>query len=157
MCRNVTFARNVSKQLQVCSTQVRHLIERSVIVLKINIPALIAHKVVHAEKKFKCQLCDVWFKTSGNMKEHMKVHKGLVFKCSYCGKDFNKIGNLRLHEKRHTKSLKQFYCDLCPRWDCNVVVSGHCADAKHYDIFQNFLSEMLAQVPHENSQRWEAL
>lgn len=74
-----------------------------------------AHNVVHSKKKFKCQLCDVWFKTSGNMKEHMKVHKGLVFKCSHCGKDFNKIGNLRLHEMRHTKSLKQFQCDLCPR------------------------------------------
>ncbi|KAG4069020.1 hypothetical protein HA402_008331 [Bradysia odoriphaga] len=74
-----------------------------------------AHNVVHSKKKFKCQLCDVWFKTSGNMKEHMKVHKGLVFKCSYCGKDFNKIGNLRLHEKRHTKSLKEYHCDLCPR------------------------------------------
>lgn len=76
---------------------------------------LMAHNVVHSKKKFKCQLCDVWFKTSGNMKEHMKVHKGLVFKCSHCGKDFNKIGNLRLHEMRHTKSLKQFQCDLCPR------------------------------------------
>lgn len=76
---------------------------------------LMAHNIVHTEKKFKCQLCDVWFKTSGNMKEHMKVHKGLVFKCSFCGKDFNKIGNLRLHEKRHTKTLPQFHCDLCPR------------------------------------------
>lgn len=78
---------------------------------------LMAHNVVHSKKKFKCELCDVWFKTSGNVKEHMKVHKGLVFKCSHCGKDFNKIGNLRLHEMRHTKTLKQFQCDLCPRFD----------------------------------------
>lgn len=89
-----------------------------------NVQSLMAHNVVvHSKKKFKCQLCDVWFKTSGNLKEHMKVHKGLVFKCSHCGKDFNKIGNLRLHEMRHTKSLKEFKCDLCPRCGRGIFTS----------------------------------
>lgn len=116
---------------------------------------LMAHNVVHTEKKFKCQLCDVWFKMSGNLKEHMKIHKGLVFKCQYCGKDFNKIGNLRIHEMRHTKSLKQFQCDLCPRLD-NFYHDYYCV-YHHYSMCQptfffcqNFHPEMPGQISYED-------
>jgi len=65
----------------------------------------------------QCQLCRKIFKTSWNLREHMRVHTGdreRPFKCPTCSKAFIKSSHLKAHIRLHTGE-KPFQCTECEK------------------------------------------
>ena len=69
-------------------------------------------------KKFSCEECDVEFRNSDNIVEHLrKVHRQkIVFKCSKCDKFFAAKAKLSRHEQVHLKmetGPSAYECEYC--------------------------------------------
>ena len=70
-------------------------------------------KMPKIPKILACPYCEKVFKTSGNMRMHMRVHTGeKPFPCSVCGKCFSRNGNLQTHMRSHTGE-KPCKCGVC--------------------------------------------
>lgn len=64
-------------------------------------------------KPYSCPKCDKRFKTSTNLKQHLKYHKGTRSEiCTYCGKGFITKPDLFVHEKIHFNQ-KTYSCEFC--------------------------------------------
>ena len=74
----------------------------------------IKHKVVHtAEKPYKCNDCDNFFSSKGNVLGHMKIHTDKrPFKCNVCKKLFSQEENLNVYMRIHTGE-KPYRCNIC--------------------------------------------
>ncbi len=77
---------------------------------------------VHAERKFKCTLCDYVSKTSTTLKNHMKVNHSnkearYTFSCPECDQKFNLNARLQRHIKHvHRQEPRPvFQCDQCSK------------------------------------------
>jgi len=73
------------------------------------------HKRVH-NKKFECQICKKLFPTKVNLNQHNKYHheNPNSFECEICGKKFNERYYLRKHQKVHDKNRpKRLKCQCC--------------------------------------------
>ena len=63
--------------------------------------------------RFKCETCDLCFKTYGGLFKHKRTHTGLKpYKCNYCGKAFGVKENLTLHIRMHTGE-RPHSCEFC--------------------------------------------
>ncbi|XP_073832619.1 uncharacterized protein [Musca autumnalis] len=78
--------------------------------------ALAAHRVIHAERDFKCQVCDVNLKTMSAVTRHMnRKHPGVLpYKCEICDQAFAVESHFKDHLNRH-KGLKKFKCEACDK------------------------------------------
>ncbi|XP_044764554.1 zinc finger protein 714-like [Coccinella septempunctata] len=64
-------------------------------------------------KPYSCPKCEKRFKTSTNLKQHLKYHKGTRSEiCTYCGKGFITKPDLFVHEKIHFNK-KTYSCEIC--------------------------------------------
>ncbi|CAN9505870.1 unnamed protein product [Ophioblennius macclurei] len=71
-----------------------------------------AYKVNH-EGRYICQLCQKTFKTTNNLRTHMKTHSDQKnFSCDLCGTSFRTKGSLIRHNRRHTDE-RPYRCTLC--------------------------------------------
>ncbi|KAK6637591.1 hypothetical protein RUM44_008013 [Polyplax serrata] len=65
------------------------------------------------EAKFKCKLCDKWFKNKYVRNSHVKeVHLSEPVKCKLC--DFEGARTVVRRHKRDVHVEKRFFCSLCP-------------------------------------------
>ncbi|KAK9874219.1 hypothetical protein WA026_002573 [Henosepilachna vigintioctopunctata] len=73
-----------------------------------------AHEMTRKDiKPYSCSKCDKRFKTSTNLKQHLKYHKGTRSEiCTYCGKGFITKPDLFVHEKIHFNQ-KTYSCEMC--------------------------------------------
>ncbi|KAK6997580.1 zinc finger protein ZFAT [Biomphalaria glabrata] len=63
--------------------------------------------------KYLCHVCCAMFKTSANLKEHLKIHSSVKeYKCSYCDYSCHRKRNMKIHELTHG-SKKPIQCSLC--------------------------------------------
>ena len=67
------------------------------------------------ETRFKCDICDSFFQTKVNLKEHIKsVHEEKKpFHCNICGADFTKKQNMNRHIASIHEGKKPFHCNIC--------------------------------------------
>lgn len=84
---------------------------------------LAAHRVVHAERDIKCQVCDMDLKTVAALTRHMncKHPDVLPFKCNLCEKAFPVENQLNDHINEHM-GYKKHKCDLCEKSKFNLIV-----------------------------------
>lgn len=65
------------------------------------------------EEKFKCKLCEKWFKNKYVRNSHVKeVHLSEPMKCKLC--DFEGVRTVLRRHKRDVHAEKRFLCSLCP-------------------------------------------
>ena len=65
------------------------------------------------QKKFKCELCEKYFVSQQNLKEHIFTHTGAKpYECSYCGEFFRQISQLSLHRRAHEFKEINFESEL---------------------------------------------
>lgn len=72
--------------------------------------------VINGVNFYKCNLCNVPFKTKQNLKYHLnkKIKCNEMHYCNLCNKQFHTIENLRKHERNSTECDKDiFKCDNC--------------------------------------------
>ncbi|CAL1539080.1 unnamed protein product [Lymnaea stagnalis] len=63
--------------------------------------------------KFLCEVCCAMFKTSTNLKEHIKIHsEEKEFRCVHCNYGCHRERNLKLHMLTHADQ-KPIKCQLC--------------------------------------------
>lgn len=64
-----------------------------------------SHKRVHAEPKYRCNMCDKAFVRSAVLKNHINTHTGeRPHMCLICQKRFTQVASLQKHIKTHTSS-----------------------------------------------------
>ncbi|KAM7349653.1 uncharacterized protein ACRADG_008509 [Cochliomyia hominivorax] len=78
--------------------------------------SLAAHRIVHAERDIKCQVCDMDLKTVAALTRHMncKHPDVLPYKCNLCEKAFPVENQLNDHINEHM-GYKKHKCDLCEK------------------------------------------
>ena len=67
---------------------------------------------VNEKKQFKCDICNVSFRTENNLNKHKENFVHDKFSCSYCNKKFFHKTYYERHLQTHS-SLKPFSCELC--------------------------------------------
>ena len=86
------------------------------------------HKKSHIEQRFECSEigCDQIFRTSFNLKKHVKSHKEIKkLDCDICGRHFGGAWNLKRHMLTHA-GLKPFQCGQCPKsFTCEKDMNAH--------------------------------
>ena len=69
----------------------------------------------HAEKSFKCDICENCFSSESKLKEHKVTHSGeKSFICQTCGKGFSRAYHLKVHARQHTGE-RPYKCNQCDR------------------------------------------
>ncbi|XP_061398303.1 gastrula zinc finger protein XlCGF57.1-like [Musca vetustissima] len=78
--------------------------------------ALAAHRVIHAERDFKCQVCGVNLKTLSAVTRHMNhKHPGVLpYKCELCDQAFPVESHYKDHLNMH-KGYKKHKCEQCDK------------------------------------------
>ncbi|XP_072038805.1 uncharacterized protein [Amphiura filiformis] len=75
-----------------------------------------AHKKIHGEKKFHCELCSHSFVMSKDLRKHMRVHTGVKpFKCDFCDERFHFSQDVKRHLKRLHIDKAPYICRECPK------------------------------------------
>lgn len=69
-------------------------------------------KKVTEKKLFKCNICNVSFRTEGNLNKHKETFIHDKYSCSYCNKKFFHKTYYERHILTHS-SEKPFSCELC--------------------------------------------
>uniref|UniRef100_A0A0A9ZB28 Transcriptional repressor CTCF n=1 Tax=Lygus hesperus TaxID=30085 RepID=A0A0A9ZB28_LYGHE len=66
-------------------------------------------------KRFQCNLCEGWFRSSGTLKNHFtNVHENArAYRCFHCDFRANQLPGLRVHVEEIHLKLKPFQCQLC--------------------------------------------
>eukprot|EP00092_Neocalanus_flemingeri_P027790 GFUD01030166.1.p1 GENE.GFUD01030166.1~~GFUD01030166.1.p1 ORF type:complete len:591 (+),score=135.81 GFUD01030166.1:109-1881(+) len=86
------------------------------------------HKKSHIEQRFDCSVagCEQVFKTSFNLKKHIKSHKVIKkLDCDICGRHFGGAWNLKRHMLTHA-GVKPFQCNQCPKsFTCEKDMNAH--------------------------------
>ncbi|XP_050078930.1 zinc finger protein 271-like [Anopheles maculipalpis] len=115
---------------------------------------LLSHRLIHGEKKFRCDkcskmfarhwdlrthqkshsnerphgcsVCKMRFKTLAHLRGHQAVHTGeRSIKCRICGKGFTTYGDRRVHELEH-ENIHPFKCTFCDkRYGRNYKLQAH--------------------------------
>ena len=103
------------------------------------------HMLTHEkEKRFQCEICHKFFRTTNYLSQHVKACSGLKQEeCAFCGKRFAKKAVLQNHERLHTGE-KPYQCRICGdhfRTHSNYSKHGrevHGAEcASHFNDMQN--------------------
>lgn len=78
--------------------------------------ALVAHRIVHSEQEFKCQVCSMSLKTMAAVTRHMncKHPDVLPYQCHLCDKSFPVENHLNDHINEHM-GYKKYKCDSCEK------------------------------------------
>lgn len=79
--------------------------------------ALVSHlaNCSSRSKMFECDVCQMRFSNSANMRRHKMRHTGVKpFECRICGKRFFRKDHLQEHSTTHTKA-NPFKCPICTR------------------------------------------
>ena len=128
-----------------------------------NQNALIKHRLIHGPARFQCDQCDSTFKTSGNLKIHIKrhhethsfycdqcsfktamkqyldkhikrEHQGFRIQCSECDFQTKTKFQLKIHFNRIHLKLKET-CPICfKEYSGRNAVYKHCMDVHKEDI-----------------------
>ena len=71
--------------------------------------------IVKLVKLAKCEICNMEFGTSGELRNHKQiVHEGLKkHKCGFCEKRFSLPSHVKMHVSRMHEKTKDFICDHC--------------------------------------------
>lgn len=72
------------------------------------------HMLTHEkEKRFQCEICLKFFRTTNYLTQHVKACSGLKQEeCGFCGKRFAKRAVLQNHERLHTGE-RPYQCRMC--------------------------------------------
>lgn len=78
--------------------------------------ALAAHRVMHLERDFKCQVCGINLKTIAAVTRHMncKHPHVLPYKCHICDRAFPVETHLNDHINEHM-GHKKYKCNMCAK------------------------------------------
>ncbi|XP_075155320.1 uncharacterized protein LOC142228709 [Haematobia irritans] len=78
--------------------------------------ALSAHSVIHAERDFKCKVCQMNLKTLSAVTRHMNLkHPGVLpYKCEICEKAFPVENHYQDHLNMHN-GYKKHKCNMCEK------------------------------------------
>ena len=85
--------------------------------------------IVHrTEEKYNCKYCGKRFENTGHVRSHMiNHHEAPQFKCSFCGRMFKDEGRLVSHERQHTGD-RPFKCSECANaYTCRKNLRQHLA------------------------------
>ena len=83
------------------------------------------------ERPFPCTVCDMKFKLSSHLKNHMYLHSNKTFSCSFCSRTFRQkypwqqhVENLHHFPKPH--NVYPFKCAICPRsFKSRFILQSH--------------------------------
>lgn len=60
------------------------------------------HRLLHSNKYFRCQECNLIFSSDLVFEQHMEIHKAeKLFKCTICQKNFRHDEELKIHKIKH--------------------------------------------------------
>ena len=85
------------------------------------------HMRTHSEEKYKCHLCPKSCATSSGLARHLNnVHSDLMpHQCEICGKQCKQKSNLRVHMRIHSNT-KMFPCSFCDQaFNYKASLQGH--------------------------------
>ena len=101
------------------------------------------HLLLHAEKKWECQLCPKMFSTQELLKKHSENHSELkCHVCKICLKGFKTELELSKHQLEHS-NIYPLRCDICQK--------GFLHDSqleKHVDTVHNKSSKLVMFCQH---------
>ena len=107
------------------------------------------HMLTHeTEKKYPCDICGKYFRSSSYLQTHMKACSGIKEEeCAYCGKKFAKRAVLINHERLHTGE-KPYQCGICnERFRTHHNYTNHgktqhkALSARHFNQMQESAGE----------------
>merc|ERR1712002_1248234 len=68
-----------------------------------------------AEKRFECEFCNKWFRTSNNLHKHKKSHQEKTYNHENQRIKLHETSNLEIDESE-CNELNMHRCDLCHIW-----------------------------------------
>ncbi len=72
------------------------------------------YKSIKVGEMYKCQDCDLTFKTAmGSIYHRRSVHEEVKFDCLQCDKQFSQKSNLKTHIQSKHENLRRYECYLC--------------------------------------------
>jgi phage anti-repressor protein len=85
--------------------------------------------IINGMKFYKCNLCELMFKSKQNLKSHLnrKIKCNDLHICKLCNRKFHSIENLRKHERNSTECDKNiFKCGNCNKYfNTNKSLNAH--------------------------------
>merc|ERR1719222_819437 len=118
---------------------------------------LLSHET---ERKFKCDICEKYFRNSSYLKTHRKACLGVKDEeCAFCGKKFAQRAVLINHERIHTGETP-YECRICKQsFRTHHIYSGHgktvhqAISAKHFQQMQDEAVARGQQAADEAEER----
>lgn len=92
------------------------------------------HVLMHQDAEYKCDQCNMKYRTKNRLKRHYRVHTNdRPFNCDRCEKKFYTKYNLEVHSRIHS-GIKPYTCQFCgQQFTHSYAVKNHM-DRFHLEI-----------------------